>query len=515
MTDLVCGALDRQHGLLEATRSWSAEDWLAWDDEVRVLGRWHSQALPSRRELFGGSALGETERLAVALCHPDGRVRERALGEVTTDSGLTPLVAVRSTDWAGPVRDRARALLRDLLTAAEAVRYAGLLVRLGERARGEFGAGLLRELIGPDSVRPLLHDPDRQVRRHAHRLAVDRRWLDARASARRAAEDPDAVVQQLCADAALRDVTEEDADEVLHALLGARSARARSAGVTALRRLGRGERAWDFLVDRNALVRACARYVVRQDGGDPREFYAELCADPLSLEVPPGAVIGLAECGDRADAGVLWACTGHEWDAVRASAVAGLRALDLALPDRLLPLLDDESPKVVREVVAALLPDAARLPGAWLAERLAPGRERHTRVAAFRLLSARGGVPQLRVCVSLLENEDEDERLRRWAEQSVQRWQPGREVPRGDAEVAALLTRSAHLFSGDALRERRRAAGVPVESRDKGQESQEKGQERQTEGRAEGQVEGQLEKRARTWGLRMGQGMRRLRRSRG
>jgi hypothetical protein len=64
-----------------------------------------------------------------------------------------------------------------------------------------------------------------------------------------------------------------DYDEVLGPLLGARNPRARATGVTALRAAGRPGRAEGFLADRSGVVRACARYVVRQGGGDPLASY--------------------------------------------------------------------------------------------------------------------------------------------------------------------------------------------------------------------------------------------------
>ncbi|RAJ48540.1 MULTISPECIES: hypothetical protein [unclassified Streptomyces] len=108
------------------------------------------------------------------------------------------------------------------------------------------------------------------------------------------------MVQDLCATAALAALDEEEAyEDVLPPLLSAGNPRARSAGVTGLRRAGRPKRAEPFLGDPSALVCACARYVVRQQGGDPAAWYRERCAAPDTLELPPGP----AECGNRADAG--------------------------------------------------------------------------------------------------------------------------------------------------------------------------------------------------------------------
>ncbi|WP_435229915.1 HEAT repeat domain-containing protein, partial [Streptomyces sp. Tue6028] len=173
------------------------------------------------------------------------------------------------------------------------------------------------------------------------------------------------------------------------------------------------------------------------------------CTAPDDLALPPGAVIGLAECGNRADVRLLWPLLAHPAPGVRARAVAGLRALDCVDTTRLRPLLDDPGAGVVRETAISLLPSAQQLPADWLLERIDCERPRHVRVAAFRLLDACGGIVALRAAVGLLQ--DPDAKLRTWAGQCVQRWHPCADMRRGDAEVGELLDRSRHLFSDYVL----------------------------------------------------------------
>ncbi|MFF9488501.1 HEAT repeat domain-containing protein [Streptomyces sp. NPDC014676] len=405
---------------------------------------------------------GAQARLALALCHPDGRVREAALEGAVEHPVLLPLLAIRAGDWATPVRERARRLLGERLDVETAVALAPLILRVGLRERGAFGLELLDSTLrrAPrERLLPLHTHTDRTVRRFAFRLSIEEGLLSPGELARRAAWDDDAVVQGLCADAALAAMTDGgDWDEVLEPLLDARSPRARSAGVTALRRAERPGWAMEFLNDRSALVRACARYVIRQNGRDPLPWYRERCADPADSTMPPGAVIGLAECGARVDAELLWPLLTHPAPTVRARTVAGLRTLDATDVARLLPLLDDPAPGVVRETATALLPFAGTLPAGLLTVRLGAARPRPVRVAAFRLLNARGGIVGLRAAVALLD--DPDDKLRAWAGQSVQRWHPGADTPRGDAEVGELLNRSRHLFSDHVLQRRKWEVGL-------------------------------------------------------
>ncbi|MFI9724143.1 HEAT repeat domain-containing protein [Streptomyces sp. NPDC052396] len=452
-------------------------DWLALDAAVRDAAWWYrAQLMPEWKD--GASSpglpddlarLGES-RLALALCHRDGRIRERAIRSSARYPGLLPLIVIRCADWAEPVRTCARELLRTTLDMDQAVSLAPLIVSVGRRDRGGFGTDLLGTVLRqapPGRLAALFVAPDRAVRRFVRRLAIEQRMLGPAELARAAARDEDAVIQDLCATAALAMLRDEDGgedardeayDAVLTPLLAARNPRTRATGVTALRGAGRPVQAEPFLNDRSALVRACARYVVRQHGGDPTAGYRERCLAPDDPELPPGAVIGLAEGGDRADGELLWPLLAHPAAGVRAQAVAGLRALDLADAERLRPLLDDPVPAVVRETTTALLPSAGQLPADWLLERIEAQRPRHIRLAAFRLLDAYGGIVALRAAVGLME--DPDLKLRTWAGQSVQRWHPSAGVRPGDPEVGELLDRSRHLFSDYVLRRRKWEAGL-------------------------------------------------------
>ncbi|MFF9577677.1 hypothetical protein ACF1BA_20930 [Streptomyces rubiginosohelvolus] len=403
----------------------SAGEWLAFDAGVRDLGDrpWLLSRASEEPERPGG-VLGQSggepgrptrtllDRLrgragskavppvappvpdapAIALCHPDGRVREAALDAVRTAPGLRPLLVVRCADWVAPVRAKARAALAQLPGDA-LFSSAELILRLSRRERGDFALTLLEDALreGPAAeVLALTARPDRATYRLAYRIAVERGLLTRMELATTAATCGDVTLQDLCAEAAVRPgaTPDPDAAAVLDRLLAARAPRVRAAGVTALRRAGRHRDAEPFLVDRSGVVRACARYVLRQGGVDPLPIYRGLCAEPAAH---PAAAAGLGECGDRAtDAETLWALLGHPLPSVRVHTISGLRALDVVERERLTPLLDDPAPAVVRAATRALLPDAAGIPEHLLRERSAPERPRAVRVAADRLLRAAG-----------------------------------------------------------------------------------------------------------------------------
>ncbi|MFD9432820.1 hypothetical protein [Streptomyces sp. NPDC060002] len=407
--------------------------WTALDAGVRPVHRgahylpeweWDEAGRRLTATLHAGGPLSEPQ-LALALCHRDGRIRAAALWRIGGHPDLLPLLVVRCADWAEPVRKQARLLLGEVLDAGRAVALLPLILRVGRRERGDFAVRLADEVLreAPRGILTALYTAsDRSVRRYAYRRAVEESLFSPGELARVATRDDDVIVQNLCADAALAALaalTDGNADDVLEPLLTARNSRVRSAGVTALRRAGRAEQAVEFLADRAGLVRACARYVVRQHGGDPLSWYRARCAERGGPTLPPGAVAGLAECGERGDAEVLWPLVRHPAASVRARAVAGLRVLDAADARRLLPLLDDPAPGVVREVTAAVLPSAGLVPEEWLVERLGAGWPRPVRIAALRLLAEQGGAVGQRALIAL--RGDPDEELRQRATRAARR----------------------------------------------------------------------------------------------
>ncbi|WP_372406451.1 hypothetical protein [Streptomyces luteireticuli] len=406
---------DLAHTALRAARSGSGlpldvvdpRDWVALDHGVREHLMW--EELPTAW-LHAGEPAPNDAAFAIALCHPSGHVRETALRHPGA-AALLPLVVLRCADWAGPVREQARKVLDEALPTASPETVAlgtAVALRAAGRRHGGHARALLAETVrDPALIDALLASPDRGARRFGHRAAIEQDHLSPTRLARIAATDRDAVVQDLCADAALARV--QDAG-ILRPLLDSRSPRVRAAGVTALKRTGDTDEAARFLADRSGLVRACARWALRQHGIDPLPLHRAACTAPVVL---PGAPAGLGESGTRADAALLWPLLDHPRAAVRARTVAALRTLGTGKQERLVPLLDDPSASVVREATSALEPVAVRLlPEEWLYERLADDRPRHVRVSAFRLLVAHRPEARLRCLRRLVDDPDPKLRVR-------------------------------------------------------------------------------------------------------
>ncbi|MFJ8012248.1 HEAT repeat domain-containing protein [Streptomyces sp. NPDC096339] len=385
----------------------AAETWITFDQAVRDIHRFR----------YGTSYIGQD---VVALCHPDGYVREGAL---RSPEPALELVAIRCTDWVPAVRKQARRVLHAVLDADPAgtvLRLTPLLLRLGRREHGAWALELLPAALRGDRLRAELRESaDLPTRRFAARLSLESGDFGARELARLASAELDPPTARMWADAALAAMAADGPDDqAVDFLLGAHIPMVRATGVTALRRAGRAAEAGEHLTDRSGLVRACARWAVRQDGGDPYASYRELVTDPA--RVTPYAVSGFAECARREDGPLLRALLGHPGGPVRAAAVAGLRLLDADDEQLLRPLLDDPSPAVAREVCRSLRATAGPLPADWLTARVAPDRPTHTRRAAFHLLRDQGGTAALRAAVTLLDVRDPG--LRLLAEDTVRTW---------------------------------------------------------------------------------------------
>lgn len=146
--------------LREALDTGDPAAWIALDAGVRTIS-WDTERvvwLPAWEKTEGGRAvkdallsggpLGEGQ-LALALCHREGRVREASLWRAVDFPGLLPLLVVRCSDWAAPVREVARRRLTETLDAEAAVRVMGLVLRIGRRDRGTSSALWPPRCCGP------------------------------------------------------------------------------------------------------------------------------------------------------------------------------------------------------------------------------------------------------------------------------------------------------------------------------------------------------------------------------
>ncbi|MFD9409607.1 hypothetical protein ACFWBN_21655 [Streptomyces sp. NPDC059989] len=467
-------------GLVAGLHPWNGpQAWIAYDQEVRRRLRSRSDGAP------------QSKRTEIRLCDPDGRIRASALAAWRLP---TPeLVVIRCADWVPAVRERARRVLGRLVAKNPEevlVRLAPLVLHLGRREHGAWARDQLEAALSGrysllaawwrpgrasttwslnsltarrrDAVLDRLRlGNDLPARRFAARLSVEGGRTGVRELAARARVERDRVTSRIWTDGALAALAAGGPDDAaIDELLAGKLPLVRASGLTALRAAGRAAEAADHLADRSGLVRARARSLVRQDGGDPYALHRALVEDPA--RVTPYAVAGFAECARREDAPLLRTLSAHPAGAVRAAAVAGLYLLEATDDALLLPLLDDPSPAVAREAARALRFSIYALPTDRLQSRLVPGWPVHTRRAAYRLLLPRGGITALRAAVALVR--DEDPVLREAAARHVQLLCSRRGaffLPKRDPEVAALLDRCEGVFDRFVMGGMRGRVGIP------------------------------------------------------
>jgi hypothetical protein len=353
--------------------------------------------------------------VALASSHQDGRVREKAVGRLKEllDQQqplieLLPFLVVRTADWAGPVRDRARAALATLVHD-DPMRLvpvtAPVTLLLGRRERGSFAQqqllGALLSGPGTAVLDALLASPDPRLRRFALRTALMSRRLPLRTLAAITRRDTDRHCRSLAAEAAVREAAWTERVDLLRQLAGSRYQEVRVEALVGLVRTGRADEVTAYLGDPSALVRATAREAARRTGTDALTWYRD------ALSVPsPGVIAGLAESGRRDGADSLTPLLGHPEAAVRAAALRGLRGLDAVPVERAVTLLRDPSSKVIRETTAALRTRLGQLP-AGLGESLLADRERAAvRRAGYRLLDEPDPVRRLRILLGTAADPD-------------------------------------------------------------------------------------------------------------
>jgi hypothetical protein len=353
--------------------------------------------------------------VALASSHPDGRVREKAVGRLKELLGqrqplidLLPYLVVRTADWAGPVRDRARAALATLAhddPMRLAPMAAPVTLLLGRRERGGFAQqqllGALLSQSGTAVFDALLASPDRRLRRFALRTALTSRRLPLRTLVAITKRDTDRHCRGLAAEAAVREAAWTERVDLLRQLAGSRYQEVRVVALVGLSRTGRAGEVTAYLGDPSALVRATAREAARRTGTDALTRYRDALSAPS-----PGAIAGLAESGHRDDADSLTSLLGHPAAAVRAAALRGLRVLDAVPAGRAVALLRDPSSKVIREATAALRTHIGQLPPG-LGESLLADRERAVvRRAGYRLLDEPDPVRRLRILLGTAADPD-------------------------------------------------------------------------------------------------------------
>lgn len=292
--------------------------------------------------------------LRLATCHPSGYVREASLKalENTFDGAELPFLLIRLNDWVAPVGKLALAHVRRrarLDYAKHLVRCLPLVRRLSELGRAAHTeiVEMIRDVLcHPDSREALLEgttSADRQVRRMAYRLGVERSDPSLSDLLRTAIEDEDPVVRLWASrhvvDAFGPDLLPEildtlERDPFMAVRRQALDLRLEHLTDTAEPKLR------EFLFDRSAGIRGyCQYHIQRRFQCDPAIDYRRFLAPDASRLRE--CILGLGEVGKAADAGRLEAYLDEPRTRIFSAAIRSVARLSTFIshpaPDRSLP----------------------------------------------------------------------------------------------------------------------------------------------------------------------------------
>jgi hypothetical protein len=380
-----------------------------------------------------------------------------------------PFLVLRCDDWVGQVREPARAAMVAMLRERpeHLLRVAlPMAAHLTGRRRGGTALRIIEQLVESDFDRYapiLLQDREQCGRRLAFTVGSRQgRWsyADLLGFAMR---EPDPAVRLEAAGAVTREAVHRRDLPALRDLATARFVAVRALALAGLSELGHNDEVVAALTDPAPLIRAFARSRATDPAGRYRSLISAAHTTPpadaspvapsaeaasaisaakaanavsaaeaasavpsaeaanfvSSVEVarfgpalPEAdaepvfwAIVGLAEVGDRRDAGLLTSLLRHPGHRIRAAAVRGLALIDSIPVEETLPLLTDPARDVVREASLALRVYRRRIPAELPWTLLADPRP-EVRHGGFRLLTNRAPVVRLAAALTLATDSD-------------------------------------------------------------------------------------------------------------
>ncbi|MCF2529913.1 hypothetical protein [Yinghuangia soli] len=296
-------------------------------DAVGTLG-----TLKERRALLRTSGAHPAVAALLSL-DENGGLREEAVVRLASMPGPVPaaMLALRTDDWAGQVRHRARVALMWRLDPDEAAVVVPMLDLRRGRARAEGILDVYRDAYRAEHLPTRRHGHARdlaasrtpQLRRFGHELARGLGIADEKALLRIALKDPDHSCRAAAGHELLRRARGRHRDRTALALLKVADPMVRERAVEALPPCSDPFPLAGALADRSPNVRAAARRRLVAGGTDPAGAYRSLLELPPSAGLVPGLLIGLGECGGEEDLAELHERFDAEHQAQRRAARAG------------------------------------------------------------------------------------------------------------------------------------------------------------------------------------------------
>jgi hypothetical protein len=385
--------------------------WRGIDGAARD-SRLYADPFPPLAKLLRELTAGCSTLLAVmASFHRSGHAREAAVAILSArdDAVADKALALRTADWVDVVRQKARIAVLERVDRRQALSIVPVLVALQDQERSK---GLIADYLsrlGIETVRDLARFGSRATRR----LLIARPDLPDEDLLQRAVEDEDPLVRTLSARALLSRDPGAAAELFIRG-----SGLVRAIAVAQAPAALVLEKEEQLLLDRRATVRRAGQRRLSELGADVADRYRAL----VEAEPPvPVAIVGLGECGTRADEPRITALVRHDDEAVRRAALNACRFLvsETALIELAAVALHDTSDLVVRAAARVLRRRAARIPK-QVVDAAVASDSRATHLAGLRLARRADGWSRLEA--DLMLSIDDDETVAREGREDLLSW---------------------------------------------------------------------------------------------
>lgn len=408
-------------------------DSFAWSYGWYVTDEW-DRLSPKQVQPLAGSLdePGHVDVLGLLSFHRNGYVRHeavRALTRCTTGEELRYLI-LRQNDWVEPIASDAAMAV----TSRVHDQYAGhvlsclpLVLHLAKMSRRdhsgfvEHAVQLLYREKHDSLLQEAINSPHREVRRLVVKIG-----LQGTESLRRAAvlaiESDDPNVRLMGCRHITASFSSQAAQTVLERLSRDKSmpVRREVARIRADLLPSQADEIWqDALLDRSRAIRDLAQFMLRQRGhkniGDHYREAIGKCPDSLP------ALEGLAECGDESDVSLFATLLTHKWPSRRVVAIRALARIEKEGAVRyLVSMLEDHSPRVLREVRASLNPFLHAVPAEEILSSAVTSDSISARQNAAALLSDSGKWRGLSWLLKVVAESDDE--TSRFATHLIREW---------------------------------------------------------------------------------------------
>lgn len=406
-------------GMIEGTK-----DWCKWQ-----------QINPENIDdllTFEGASLSI---IGVASFHRNGYVREAAikkLAEYFTGAEL-PFLLVRLNDWVSNIRQAARGFIEQRFVPEYAEYLVGniaLILRLKncDRANQNWLIELTFKLLKRPECRQALIDgltsTDKGVRRCCFQLASESNPLEKYALLENALNNRDSVIRLWSARKLCSELEGDTLDNLLLKMRDNRLMPVRREAVRAcVEKLPKQARThlYSAVLDRHSSIRELARYYLKNiESIDFPSFYRTALKNNDDSHLL-GAIAGLGDIGNAADADLVLPFLSHSLIKVRVTALKTAAKLNgNALIPLLIDALMDNNPSISREARQALKLRARQVGAERLGNILSKKRCFHVRKNALVLLGKLGKWESLAFLIGGCG--DEDEAIANLAQNYLQRW---------------------------------------------------------------------------------------------